>query len=177
MRAAARTTDAYILLAMLSAAATGRFLDAAALLPGVHETTGVRGGSTAWLVCVLASAFVGVAAAGRWSRTGSVSATAAVVVPGQLAVFVSAEAVVRLANGRGAFDPDAFVGAVLQAGLALVLLAALTMAWLVALCCVPLLAPAPPPECDRARLHPRAFLDTERAVLSVARGPPRLFGT
>jgi hypothetical protein len=95
-----------------------------------------------------------------------------VAVPGQVAVFVMAEAVVRLANGQGPFDPDAVVGAVLQAGLGLVLLLALAVAWLVALRCAPLVtAPLSLPS-DLSAGGPQAVAAVSRGLAFLARGPP-----
>jgi hypothetical protein len=162
---------------MLLAAATGRGLDASALLPGVAEAAHVRGGSSAWLVSLLAAALVGAAAAARWARTHSIRATAAVVVPGQTAVFFLAEAVVRLANGQGALDPDGLVGALLQAGLAVLLLLALTLAWIVALRCEPRPSSIRLTQRDRAHRQPSPILGDDRSATFLARGPPRLLST
>ncbi|MCW2570014.1 MAG: hypothetical protein JWO88_72, partial [Frankiales bacterium] len=79
MRAGSRLTNGYVVVAMLAAAVGGRLLDGAALLPGVHEAGAVRGGSTGWLVALLISAALGVAAATQWTRTQRLSATARVV--------------------------------------------------------------------------------------------------
>lgn len=177
MRAPARTPQVYLVLAMLLAAAGGRALDASALLPGVAEAAQVRGAGSAWLVALVAAATVGAAAAARWSRTHSTKATAAVVIPGQTAVFFLAEAVVRLANGEGPLDPDGLVGALLQAGVAVLLLLALTLAWFVALRCAAPPAPAAPIQRHRAHLHRSPFLGDERSVSFLARGPPRLLST
>jgi hypothetical protein len=162
----------YILLAMLCAAGAGRGLDAAALLPGVHEVAGLRGGGAAWWVGMSAAAVVGVAAAMRWARTQSIACTAQVVVPGQVAVFVAVEAVVRVANGQGPFDPDAVVGALLQAGLGLVLLLALAVAWLVALQCAPLVTVALSLAPSRDACGSQQLTGTRRALAFLARGPP-----
>jgi hypothetical protein len=172
-----RSRNLYILLAMLVAGASGRVLDAAGALPGVAEAAAVRGGNAAWLTCLVGAACVAVPVARRWALTGSLRATAVVVVPGQMAVFFCAEAVTRLANGRGPLDPDAFVGASLQAALALVLLLGLAVAWLVVLRCRALLPPVPLPDSDRALRLPPRVLDTQRVLQVVARGPPRLSGT
>jgi hypothetical protein len=157
---------------MLCTAGAGRSLDAAALLPGVHEAAGLRGGVAAWWVGMLTAALVGMAAAVRWARTQSIARTARVAVSGQVAVFVTAEAVVRLANSQGPFDPDAIVGALLQAGLGLVLLLALTVAWMVALHCAPLVtAPLSLPSDLRAG-GPQAVAAVGRGLAFLARGPP-----
>ncbi|MDT7545512.1 MAG: hypothetical protein QOE99_1622 [Actinomycetota bacterium] len=172
MRSAARPGSVYIGLAMLCTAGAGRSLDAAALLPGVHEAAGLRGGVAAWWVGMLTAALVGIAAGGRWARTQSIARTAQVAAPGQVVVFVTAEAVVRLANGQGPFDPDAIVGAALQAGLGLVLLLALALAWLVVLHCAPLLTASlfPPGDVSAGGSQPPAA--TGRGLAFLARGPP-----
>jgi hypothetical protein len=177
MGARARATDAYVLVCMVAAAVAGRLLDAAGLLPGVHETGSVRGGASAWLVALLMAAVLGVAAAARWSATRSLRAIAWLVVPGQLGVFFAAEAVVRLASAQGPLDPDGIVGALLQAGIALVLLLALTAAWVVAGRCTPLGLGPPQLPNGRVRCGGHAFLPTSRPLVLQARGPPRTAGT
>ncbi|MCW2572176.1 MAG: hypothetical protein JWO88_2234 [Frankiales bacterium] len=177
MRAPARTSQVYLVLAMLLAAAAGRALDASALLPGVAEAAKVRGAGSAWLVALVAAGSVGAAAAARWSGTHSIKATATVVLPGQTAVFFAAEAVVRLANGEGPLDPDGLVGALLQAGVAVLLLLALTLAWFVALRCASPPTPTAPITRDRAHLQASPFLGNERSVSFLARGPPRILST
>ena len=177
MRGPARTPQVYLVLAMLTAAMTGRFLDAAALLPGVAEAAPLRSGSSAWVASLVAAAVVGVAAAARWSRTSNLRAVAVIVVPGQMAVFFLAEAFVRVANGQGAVDPDGAVGALLQAGLAVLLLLALTLAWIVALKCRVPRPQAPPARRHLVRPHHAPFPDTDGTLSSLARGPPRLLST
>jgi hypothetical protein len=177
MRARSRATDGYVVVAMLAAAAGGRLLDAAALLPGVHEARVIRGGSAAWLTALLIAGMVGAAAAGRWTSTRSVRLTSRVVVPGQAAAFLAAEAVVRVANGQGALDPDGLVGAGLQAAFAVVLLLVLTAVWVVADRCRPLRTDGFSPPADRRPRARRAFAPLLRTRLLLARGPPRTAGT
>jgi hypothetical protein len=177
MRARSRATDGYLVVVMLAAAAGGRLLDAAALLPGVHEARVVRGGSAAWLAALLIAAAVGAAAAAQWRTTQSVRRTARVVLPGQAAAFLAAEAVVRMANGQGALDPDGLVGAGLQAVFAVVLLLALTAVWVVADRCRPLRTDGCSLPANRRPRARRAFAPLLRTRLLLARGPPRTAGT
>ena len=171
MRAPARGWG-FLSAAMLSASAAGRFLDAGSLLPGVHETSTVRGGSAGWLTAIAAGLLVAAGASTRWSRRASLRSVAAVVVPGQLATFFAAEAVVRMANGLGPVDADGLVGASLQAALALLLLLAMTAAWVVALRAAALQLPAPLgpfPPCLR---RTTSFWPSTPAAMLLARGPP-----
>jgi hypothetical protein len=166
-----RATDGYVLAAMLVAAASGRLLDARGLLPGVHEAVAVRGGGAGWLTALLGAVAVAGVAARRWTRTRRLPITATVAMAGQVAVFLSAEAVARVASGRGPLDPDGVIGALLQAGLAAVLLLALTVAAAVALRRHVVVRPVP--QVIR-RAAPRAAGSTGRrlAALVEARGPP-----
>ncbi|GAC1610384.1 MAG: hypothetical protein NVS3B26_16860 [Mycobacteriales bacterium] len=172
MRARARATGLYILVVMLAAAAAGRLLDALGLLPGVHEAADVRGAATGWLTAVLAACLVGTAAARQWSRTTSLPGTAAVVVPGQVLVFVGAETSSRLASGLGPVDPDGLAGAALQAALALGLLLAVTSCAAVALRVLPPVVLAPPPAAARSLPRPARLAVRRFATLVDPRGPP-----
>ncbi|MCU1591453.1 MAG: hypothetical protein JWP11_2709 [Frankiales bacterium] len=177
MRAGGRTSDVYLMLAMLAAAATGRFLDAAALLPGVAEAAKVRGGGTAWLTCLVSAACIGAAASARWTATRSIRSTARLVVPGQVVGFFAAEAAVRVSNGLGPIDPDGIAGALLQAGLAMVLLLAVTAAWAVALRAAPLSVGVPDPPGDLRPTSPTTCPSSFAGLSVLARGPPRAAGT
>jgi hypothetical protein len=177
MRARSRATDGYVVVAMLAAAAGGRLLDAAALLPGVHEARVVRGGSAAWLTALLIAAAVGASAAARWRATQSVGRASRVVLPGQVAAFLAAEAVVRVANGQGALDPDGLVGAGLQAAFAVVLLLALTAVWVVVDRCRPLHTNGTALPAERRLRARRTPVPLLRTRLLPARGPPMTAGT
>jgi len=157
---------------MLAAAATGRLLDAGGLLPGVHEAPVLRAAGSGWLTALLSAALLATVAARRWHRTRSLGATAAVVLPGQLVVFLSAEAVVRLVSGSRPLDPDGIVGALLQGGLAIVFLFALTVAGAVALAVSPLVLSAPHHTGLRSRRGPSPYRGRLRPALVDARGPP-----
>ena len=176
MRARARATDLYLVVVMLAAAATGRLLDAVGALPGVHESAAVRGAGTGWLTALVAAGLVAGAAARRWSRTTSLASTAAVVVPGQLLVFLSAETALRLASGLEPVDPDGLVGAVLQASLAGVLLLALTVGAVVARGLLPPVAGQPRLATARSLPSPAEWSGHRPATLLDARGPPRMLG-
>jgi hypothetical protein len=162
---------------MLAAAVAGRALDAGALLPGVHEAPLLRGGGPAWLTATAVAIVVAAGTSARWARTGSLRAAAAVVVPGQLLAFFAAEAVVRLANGRGPVDADGLAGAALQATIAVLLLVALTCAWAVGLRASPLRSAAPARPAYRAALHPTPRLTAVLTTALLARGPPIAAGT
>lgn len=128
MRVRPRATDVYVLAAMLLAATVGRLLDAAGLLPGVHEAGIVSGGRGGWLTALLGAVVVAFVAAQRWAATRSLTPTALAAMVGQLVVFFGAEAAGRLARGSAPLDPDGIVGGLLQAGLGAALLLALTVA-------------------------------------------------
>ena len=177
MRARARAADIYVIAAMLLAGVSGRVLDAGASLPGVHEAAAVRGGLAAWGAALAAAAVVGVSTTVRWARTERVTAAAAVAIPGQAAVFVVAEAVVRASNGRGPIDPDALLGASLQAGLAVVLLVGLTLTWAVLEHCRPLELAAPAAPLDRSRREAPPLPRLVALLCITARGPPMTAGT
>jgi hypothetical protein len=172
MRRRTRAIDVYLFAAMLAAAAVGRLLDHTGLLPGVQEAAAVRGAGLGWCTALLAAALVGAAAASRWHRTRGIVATSWVVLPGQLAVFLCAEAAVRLARGQSPFDPDGLVGALLQAGVALLLLLALSSAaWLLVHCTRSYATAAPIAAADV--LATRSDRPAGRCVLLPrTRGPP-----
>ncbi|MDX6197789.1 MAG: hypothetical protein QOJ79_940 [Actinomycetota bacterium] len=176
MRTGGRT-NVYLVLAMLAAAVAGRLLDAGALLPGITETAKVRTGGAAWLTCLVAAACLGAASSARWTGTGSIRATARLVVPGQLLSFFAAEAVVRISSGLGPVDPDGIVGALLQAGLAMVLLLVLTVAWVVLVTAAPLQVVAPRPSPVPPLTPTTRRVGSLSGLSLLARGPPMVAGT
>jgi hypothetical protein len=177
MGARARVGSCYVCAAMLAAALAGRALDAGAWLPGVHEASVVRGGGWAWLTAVACALGIGAAAAMRWRRTGSLAAVAVVVVPTQLAAFLAAEAVARIATGLGPLDADGLVGAGLQAAVAVLLLLALTCAWTAGLRATPLEAGALQPASHRPMPQATSTPASTPASTLFARGPPLAAGT
>lgn len=172
MRAAVRATQVPIGSVMLGAALAGRALDVLGLLPGVTETTAVRGGAAAWLTCACAASLLAGLTGRCWSRTASLPRTASLVVAGQLLVFLSAEAVVRLTAGQGPFEGDGLGGGLLQSLVALLLLVALTVAGGVVARTTPL-TPAPVPRRVGAALLPGSPTSGRSAhIRLIARGPP-----
>lgn len=177
MGARARVASCGIYAAMLAAALTGRGLDASSLLPGVHEAASVRGGTAAWLTATAWSLLIAAVASRCWCRTASLRAAAAVVVPGQVTAFLAAEAVVRMASGRGPIDGDGLLGAGLQAALAMVLLLALTCAWVVAVRTAPLRVLVPSPPAARPSRPAPGVRPSLLTLVLLARGPPLAAGT
>jgi len=172
MRAGVRATQVSISAAVLGSALAARALDGAGVLPGVAESTAVRGGPVGWLAALLAAGVVALLAARCWSSTFSVLRTALVVAGGQLAGFVAAESAARLADGLAPLDPDALAGAALQTVVAVTVLVLVTYGLDVLVRCAPLHALGPPPVDHAITTSYAARAVRAMLIPLIARGPP-----
>ena len=155
------------------AAWLGRSMDASGRLPWVHESQGLRGGSSAWAAVLLLAVALGMVIARRWRTEPSFARIVPLVIIGQMSVFLGGEAVVRVTNHREPIDPDGLAGAALQALLALLLLAALATAWWARLMCRRYSFRAARPRAESAATVPQR-LSSLHPRDAMARSPPRL---